>query len=336
MIIGLMMCWLQAGWVVVTLLCVCYTLITFTAEREDPQLPVNGKSVLITGCDTGFGHSLAKFLDKAGVKVYAGVLNESGPGAEELRRYSSSLTVLQLDVTDTKQIAEALQLIKNQEKTGLWGLVNNAGVVGYLCEGEILPMRMLNKILNVNFIAGVEVTQAFLPLIRKAKGRLVNIASVAGSVPFSGFAAYGASKAAVINYSSTLRQELSPWGIKVAIVQPGHFKTNVLGNEEHWNKVQEEILGNLPQEVIEAYGEEHICSLQQFSRYLSTVGSSDFSPVVKDIKHALLSERPRDFYYPGQASWALSFIYSFCPTSLYNVFVSTLFKFPPPGSSFKK
>lgn len=63
---------------------------------------------------------------------------------------------------------------------GLWGLVNNAGVIGYMCDGEILPMRILRKIMDVNFIAGVEMTQAFLPLIRQAKGRIVNMSSLAG------------------------------------------------------------------------------------------------------------------------------------------------------------
>ncbi|KAK3526803.1 hypothetical protein QTP70_033554, partial [Hemibagrus guttatus] len=229
-VVEVMLCyWISNGRVAVILLSAScsFCVIYFSAGRKEDMLPTRGKAVLITGCDSGFGHELAKILDKAGMKVYAGVLEEFGPGAQKLREVSSSqLTVLQMDITNIKQISEAHQLIKSQTvETGLWGLVNNAGVLGHVCDGELLPMRILRKILNVNFIAGVEVTQVFLPLLRQAKGRIVCVSSMAGEVPFPGFAAYGASKAAVLSYYGALRQELSRWAVKVVIVQPGGFKT---------------------------------------------------------------------------------------------------------------
>ncbi|XP_007228255.3 estradiol 17-beta-dehydrogenase 2 [Astyanax mexicanus] len=341
-LLGLTLCCMApAGCLVLALLSVCYTVFYFTSRREEHLLPAHNKSVLITGCDSGFGHSLAKILDSAGIKVYAGVLKESGPGAQELRRLSSSqLTVLQLDVTDTSQISAALQLIKSQTgERGLWGLVNNAGVIGYLCDGEILPIRILRKTLDVNFIAGVEMTQTFLPLIRQSKGRIVNISSLAGEVPFPGFAAYGSSKAAVISYSGALRQELSQWGVRVAVIQPGGFKTNILGNQQEWIQVQKEILSSLPQEVREAYGDEYICSLQQRLSSMNTQGSTDVGPVVEAIKHALLSETPRAFYHPGPAAWSVPFIHRFCPTWLFDIIFSNIFKYysvPPAGVASKK
>lgn len=70
---------------------------------------------------------------------------------------------------------------------GLWGLVNNAGVLGLVCDGELLPMRIFRKILNVNFVAGVEVTRVFLPLIRRAQGRIVSVSSMSGMFVFCGF-----------------------------------------------------------------------------------------------------------------------------------------------------
>ncbi|KAL7858264.1 hypothetical protein AOLI_G00183660 [Acnodon oligacanthus] len=252
LVVGVLLCCvIPAGCFVLALLSVGYTVIQCTAGRQERLLPTQGKSVLITGCDSGFGHNLAKLLDRAGVKVYAGVLKENGAGAQELRRVSSPhLTVIQLDITDTDQISKALQFIKSQTgETGLWGLVNNAGVTGYVCDAEILPLRILRKILDINFIAGVEMIQAFLPLIRQAKGRIVNISSLGGEVPFPGFAAYGSSKAAMIGYSGVLRQELSRWGVKVAIIQPGGFRTNILGNEEEWSKTEKEILSTLTQET---------------------------------------------------------------------------------------
>ncbi|KAL6474222.1 hypothetical protein MHYP_G00177830 [Metynnis hypsauchen] len=330
MVFGVLLCCvIPSGCFVLAFLSVCYTVIHCTAGRQELLLPAQGKSVLITGCDSGFGHNLAKLLDRAGVKVYAGVLKENGAGAQELRRVSSpQLTVLQLDITNTNQISKSLQFIKSQTgETGLWGLVNNAGVTGYVCDAEILPLRILRKILDVNFIAGVQMTQAFLPLIRKAKGRIVNISSLGGEVPLPGFAAYGSSKAALIAYSGTLRQELSQWGVKVAIILPGGFRTNILGNEEEWSKIEKEILSTLTQDVREAYGEEYICSLQSRLSTMATVGSTDTTPVLDTITHALLSERPRGFYRPGPAAVSFPLLHTFCPTWLFDFIFSKIIRY---------
>ncbi|XP_017555527.2 estradiol 17-beta-dehydrogenase 2 isoform X1 [Pygocentrus nattereri] len=330
MVVGVLLCCvIPAGCFILALLSVGYTVIHCTAGRQELLLSAQGKSVLITGCDSGFGHNLAKLLDRAGVKVYAGVLKENGAGAQELRRVSSpQLTVLQLDITDTNQISKTLQFIKSQTgETGLWGLVNNAGVTGFVCDAEILPLRILRKILDVNFIAGVEMTLAFLPLIRQTKGRIVNVSSVGGEVPFPGFAAYGSSKAALTAYSGVLRQELSQWGVKVAIIQPGCFRTNILGNEEEWSKIEKEILSSLIQEVREAYGEEYICSLQRRLSALTTAGSTDTTPVLDAITHALFAERPRGFYRPGPSAVSLSLLHMFCPTWLFDLVFSKITRY---------
>uniref|UniRef100_A0A4W4EAS1 Hydroxysteroid (17-beta) dehydrogenase 2 n=1 Tax=Electrophorus electricus TaxID=8005 RepID=A0A4W4EAS1_ELEEL len=308
LLMGLMLCFLLSpGSVLVLLLSVCCSVVHFSAGKEEVLLPAQGRAVLITGCDSGFGLNLAKMLAMAGMKVYAGVLDGSGPGAEELRTISSSqLTVLQFDITDLNQTYEAHQLIKSQiGETGLWGLVNNAGVLGYTCDGEILPMRILRKIIEVNFISGVDVTRVFLPMIRQAKGRIVTVSSLAGEVPFPGFAAYGASKAALTLYFGVMRQELARWGVKVAIIQPGGFKTS---NQEQWAKIQKEIFSTLPPEVTGAYGEEYICSMQHRLSNMTAHACTNFAPVLHAIKHALLSETPRPFYHPGPTAWAFPFI----------------------------
>ncbi|XP_053496964.1 estradiol 17-beta-dehydrogenase 2 [Ictalurus furcatus] len=321
--------WISNGSVAAILLsagCGC-CVIHFTAGRKEDILPVQGKAVLITGCDSGFGYNLAKILDKAGIKVYAGVLEEFGPGAQRLREVSSAqLTILQMDITDINQISEAHKLIKSQiGEAGLWGLVNNAGVLGHTCDGELLPMRILRKIMNVNFIAGVEVTKVFLPLIRQAQGRIVCVSSMSGEVPFPGFAAYGASKAAVLSYYGALRQELSRWRVKVVIVQPGGFKTNILGNQEDWIKIQKEILSTQPREVIDVYGEEYICSMQHRLSNMSAHACTDFKPVLDDLQHALLSEKPRPFYHPGHTAWAIPVLQRICPTLLFDAIFAQIF-----------
>nr|BAX03999.1 estradiol 17-beta-dehydrogenase 2 [Clarias magur] len=335
-------CWISSGSgaaIIMSAFCGGCTLY-FTSGRQEDMLPVQGKAVLITGCDSGFGHNLAKILDKAGMKVYASVLDEFGPGAQELREVSSAqLNILQLDITNSDQISEAYKLIKSQlGETGLWGLVNNAGVLEH-ADAELLPMRLLRKVMNVNFIAGVEVTQVFLPLIRRAQGRCVCIASLSGEVPFPGFAAYGASKAAVVSYYGALRQELSCWGIKVSIVQPGGFKTNIFGSQEKWGKLQQEILSTQSQEVIDAYGEEYICSLQHSSSTMTAHACANFKPVLDDLQHALLSKKPQAFYYPGPMAWAIPVLHRICPTRLFDAIFTRIFaykKFSPAEVAIKR
>ncbi|XP_073164152.1 17-beta-hydroxysteroid dehydrogenase type 2 isoform X3 [Lepidochelys kempii] len=202
-------------------------LICYIYLPVQTMLPVDNKAVLITGSDSGIGHALAKYFDSLGFVVFASVLNKKGPGAEELKRSCSQrLCILQLDITSSSQIKEAyLNISEMVQNTGLWGVVNNAGILGFTADGELLPMSVYKQCMDVNFFGHVEVTKMFLPLLRKSKGRLINISSMAGGIPMPRFAAYGASKAALSMFSGVMRQELAKWGIKVAAVHPAGFRT---------------------------------------------------------------------------------------------------------------
>ncbi|XP_019343769.1 17-beta-hydroxysteroid dehydrogenase type 2 isoform X4 [Alligator mississippiensis] len=202
-------------------------LISYICLPVRSMLPVDNKAVLITGSDSGIGHALAKHLDNLGFVVFAGVLNKEGPGAEALKRSCSQrLSVLQMDITNPTQIREAyLAVSEKVQNAGLWGIINNAGVLGFTADSELLPMSVYRQCMDVNFFGAVEVSKMFLPLLRKSQGRLVNMSSMAGGVPMPRLSAYGASKAALSMFSGVMRQELSKWGIKVAVVHPSGFRT---------------------------------------------------------------------------------------------------------------
>ena len=134
---------------------------------------------------------------------------------------------LRLDVTDAGQIAAAAELVANVVgEAGLAGLVNNAGIAvpGPL---ELLPIDAWRRQLEVNVIGQVAVTQAFLPLLRKGRGRLVNIGSVNGGLAIPYMAPYSASKFALEAITDALRTELRPFGIQVAAVEPGPIHTPI-------------------------------------------------------------------------------------------------------------
>ncbi|XP_071317948.1 17-beta-hydroxysteroid dehydrogenase type 2 [Trachinotus anak] len=296
--------------------------------RRNELLPVKSKAVLITGCDSGFGHALAKLLSEMGVKVFAGVLDVNGAGAQRLReRGSENLQVLQLDVTDCSQIETAHQFICTQVRhTGLWGLVNNAGILHCPEDTELQPLSVCRRCMEVNFLAAVNMCQVFLPLLRRSRGCIVNVSSLAGEVPMPMFAAYGASKAALNVFSKVLRVELSVWRVKVAVIQPAAFRTSTFGNSDDIGHYRDEILTALSSEAREDYGEAYISSLSSSLSRMSQQSAEDLSPVVDQMCHALLSVHPRPLYTPGQMGWLLPFLHRHCPTAMFDFIIMTFLR----------
>nr|XP_020471506.1 estradiol 17-beta-dehydrogenase 2 isoform X2 [Monopterus albus] len=295
----------------------CSLTLLHGSERRRELLPVQNRVVLITG----FGHALAKQLSDMGVKVFAGVLDVHGAGAQQLRaRGCANLEVLQLDVTDGSQIAAAHQCIRAQVRdAGLWGLVNNAGILHTVADAELHPLLLYRRIMEVNFLGAVNMCQVFLPLLKRSRGRIINVSSVAGEVPMPLLAAYGASKAALSSFSKALRLELSAWGVRVAVIQPGGFKTNIYGNSD-------DILTGISSETREDYGEEYILSLVSNMLKMSQQLSEDLSPVVDDMCHALLAVRPRPLYTPGPMAWLLPFLQCYCPTAVFDSIIMRILK----------
>ncbi|XP_056243089.1 estradiol 17-beta-dehydrogenase 2 isoform X2 [Seriola aureovittata] len=150
-------------------------------SRRNELLPAKSRAVLITGCDSGFGHALAEQLSEMGVQVFAGMLDVNGGGAQRLReRGSENLQVLQLDVTDSTQVETVHRYICTQVgHTGLWGLVNNAGILHCPADAELQPMVACRRCMEVNFLSAVNMCQVFLPLLRCSRGRIVNVSSMA-------------------------------------------------------------------------------------------------------------------------------------------------------------
>lgn len=278
----------------------------------------------MTGCDTGFGHALAKELCHRGVRVFAGVLDVNSSGALELKKHGPPcLHVLQLDVTDHSQVDQAYRDISAAAaqvgEEGLWGLVNNAGVLGCTADAELLPFATFRSCIEVNFLSAVHLCQVFLPLLRRSKGRIVNVASMGGEVPFRCFSAYGASKAALGHFSRVLRLELADWGVKVVVIQPAGFRTSIFKDCEDSKRT---IIQNLAPDICNDYGGTYICSLQDGLSKAGQQSAQDLSPVVEDMCHALTSAFPKPLYTPGQMAWLLPFLYHLWPTALSNKLIT--------------
>jgi NAD(P)-dependent dehydrogenase (short-subunit alcohol dehydrogenase family) len=183
-------------------------------------------SVLITGASRGIGRAVALALDRGGHEVIAGVRDQDA--AERLATEASGrLRTIRLDITDPSSVRAAVDAAGGR----LDALVNNAGVVvGGIVES--LDLDALRHQLEVNVVGQVAVTQALLPALRAATGRVVFMSSVSGRVSAPVLTPYTASKFAIEAIADGLRLEVRRWGIRVVIVEPGSIDTDLWRNAE--------------------------------------------------------------------------------------------------------
>jgi NAD(P)-dependent dehydrogenase (short-subunit alcohol dehydrogenase family) len=251
-------------------------------------------AVVVTGASTGIGEATALHLDRLGFSVYAGVRREEA--AARLRgRGSARLRPLFLDVTDGAAIGAAVQVVgRATGEAGLAGLVNNAGVAvgGPL---EFLPLEAFRRQLEVNVTGQLAVVQAFLPLLRAGRGRIVNISSVGGLLAGALLGPYHASKFALEALSDSLRQELAPWGLHVAVVEPGTIATPI------WAKsvaAADDPAGALPPLAYERYGPA-LAALRAWAARSAASGAPP-ETVAAAVAHALTARRPKTRYLVGR------------------------------------
>jgi NAD(P)-dependent dehydrogenase (short-subunit alcohol dehydrogenase family) len=253
-------------------------------------------AIVITGASTGIGEVCAVRMAKLGFQVFAGVRKEAD--GEALRRQAPGQIIpLILDVTDRKHIAEAVQIV--QAALGdkkLIGVVNNAGI-GIAGPLEFMPLDDMRQQLEVNVIAHLAVTQAFLPLLRQSQGRVVNIGSIMGLMSMPLVGPYAATKFAMEALTDTLRMELLPWGIGVSIVEAGNIKTPI------WEKTKKaalERLAKLPEQATTHYG-QLVNDMLEYSEFAAKTGTPP-EKIANVIEHALTAAKPKTRYLAGSQS----------------------------------
>jgi NAD(P)-dependent dehydrogenase (short-subunit alcohol dehydrogenase family) len=223
------------------------------------------RAVLVTGASSGIGRKLTERLAAQGCLVYAGARHEADLDA---LAQIQGVRPLCLDVTNMDDIASARQAVAGGG-TGLYGLVNNAGVVtfGPVVNGNDNEFALT---MAVNLFGPYHVTKAFVPLLIAAKGRIVMIGSVAGTVADPNVSAYSMSKHAIEAFTDSLAAELQPWGVGVSVVKPGSFSTEIGRN------------------ALKRLGPDPL--VPDFSKF------PDAEPVIEVIVRALFDPRPRRRY----------------------------------------
>jgi NAD(P)-dependent dehydrogenase (short-subunit alcohol dehydrogenase family) len=232
------------------------------------------RAALVTGASSGIGAASAIRLVGAGWRVFAGVrrAGDAPPGTEEVL----------LDVTNEAQVRAAAERIEE-----LHGLVNNAGIA-LAMPLEFIPLDELRRQFEVNVVGQVAITQAFLPHLRRTRGRIVFIGSIAGqsALPFLG--PYAASKHALEAVTDTLRLELRPFDVDVSLVQPGTIRTPI------WTKsaeVADELANGAGADLAVLYG-ERIAAFRSVALRRGAKGASA-EEVARVVEETLTMERPR-------------------------------------------
>ncbi|KAJ9589404.1 hypothetical protein L9F63_017383, partial [Diploptera punctata] len=261
-----------------------------------------GSVQAIIRCDTGFGNKLARQLDRKGITVYAGCLFSEGEGASQLRKdCSKNVHIVQIDVTKHDQVSAAVKYVINSlnGKT-LHALVNNAGIFS-ASEGEFIEMEELRRVLEVNTIGVARVTQAFLPLLRKSKGRLVFTASVASFINLPGFAAYAMSKHAVLAYATTIRRELMRWSVSVHTIEPLIYNTEMKNKSVILSRIDSGFT-HAPEETREEYGgDEYVKAYTTSCDILDHLYFKRIEDVTDCMMDAIIAKYPKARYHPGVA-----------------------------------
>ncbi|MEA2209028.1 MAG: hypothetical protein QOF54_1505 [Solirubrobacteraceae bacterium] len=271
-------------------------------------------TALVTGASTGIGQATAVRLAHAGWTVLAGVRDDAAAarltGAADGR---GRIEPIELDVTDAEQIAQAAARVAALGGSGpgrLDALVNNAGI-GVGGPLELIDVQDVRRQLDVNVVGQVAVTQALLPALRAASGRIVFLSSVGGRVAMAFTAPYAASKHAIEAIGDALRVELRSSHVQVALVEPGSVATPI------WDKGRAQAdRVRVPESLRAEYG--HVP--EAMDRTLRSTAERGVPPeqVAETIERALTAKKMRSRYVVGRDARAMIAIRRLLPDHVFD------------------
>jgi NAD(P)-dependent dehydrogenase (short-subunit alcohol dehydrogenase family) len=269
---------------------------------------------LITGASTGIGRATALRLASNGWTVLAGVRSASAGESLEAEAAGGKVAAIGLDVVDAQQVAGAAELVAHHAGAsvsgGLDALVNNAGI-GIGGPLELIPAEDLQRQFDVNVFGQIAVTQAMLPALRRAGGRIAFVSSVGGRVAMAFTAPYAASKHAIEAFGDALRVELHSSGVKVALIEPGSVATSI------WGKSQAEADRlTVPPELQKEYGKVPAA----MEKALADTAKRGVPPeqVASTIERALTARRMRSRYVVGRDAKMMIFARGLLPDLVFD------------------
>ena len=270
-------------------------IFTFSTARADTSS--GQKAVLVTGASSGLGRAMTEMMASRGYFVYAGARKDKD--MKELNAIEN-VQAVRLDVTKLEEIDAAVKTISDAGR-GLYGLVNNAGVV------VLMPLNETDEEdfhfqMNVNLYGPYRVTRAFAPLIIESKGRISTIGSIAGTLSSATWGPYSMSKHAMEAYSDALADEMKRFGVKVSLIEPGTYQSKIGASAVNRMKQREQNLE----------GSEFKADMDENVDWLTTTlaQSGDPNEVAEAVMQALFGDNPKPRYLvvpnQEQAQWTIN------------------------------
>lgn len=303
--------------------------------KMNNSIKTSNAVIVITGCDSGLGYSLVHHCLELGFYVFAGVLHLDSAGAESLNKLKDTgkLTIFAIDVTSPEDVNQSLQLVSNflsnKPEYFFHSIVNNAGIMIF-GEFEWLTDEQIFQQLNVNLLGAMRVTKTFLPILRKYKGRIINISSHCAYAGLPGLSVYAASKSGLQTWCDAIRVEYAKYGVKVISIIPGSFFTqsNILVNQAAY---AQEMKTSMHDEARDFYG-EYFCNYQ---KYVSSFSNNVSLQRVKDSRlyrlfsDAVVSKYPQYSYTNSPLRYSIyHFLFGVTPTSIRDWLVQLFINMP--------
>jgi NAD(P)-dependent dehydrogenase (short-subunit alcohol dehydrogenase family) len=270
------------------------------------------RAVLVTGASTGIGWAIAQLLAAQGFRVLAGVRRRDA--AVSLPPVPTGCEPIELDVTSADNVARAAAYLHAELPNGLYALVNNAGMAPPAAV-ELTDVDEFRRVLEVNAVAPLRLIQVCLPLLRRGRGRIVNMSSMNGTVAMPIVGAYSASKFALEALSNSLRVELRPWRIPVTLIRPGQVRTPIFDKAGDFLEARATAI---PAPTRDGYGELYARAVK-FNARGATAGAAP-DAVARAVWKALRARRPRSRYYVGLDAVGLQIAIEWLPTWLMDWF----------------
>ncbi|XP_060561667.1 D-beta-hydroxybutyrate dehydrogenase, mitochondrial-like [Ruditapes philippinarum] len=324
---------------ILAILVSCVLAYTVYTKRKKCKVPFRaGRGVLITGCDTGLGHDAALQFVNTGFIVFAGCLTPEGANDLWQKGGGGRLHVILLDVTSETSVQDAVEVVESKiADSELWAVINIAGVA-FTGDIEIALIETMQRIAEVNLFGMIRVTKAFLPFIRKSKGRVINVTSAKGRIALPSDAPSTITQWAVEAFSDILRREMCRFGIKVVIIEPGHFAgITGMGTIDNGTDAEANLYEawfKAPKHIKTCYDRKYIDSL--IHNFYRVKNSSNLSrePVLDALQDAMENVSPKlrylvhGNYCVSDEYCVLAVLNNVLPDSWMDFFVQRAFPIP--------
>lgn len=272
-------------------------------KRHAEVIDFQDKSVVVSGCDSGFGYWLARKLLEHKINVFAGCLTEEGETElqRDARDDAKYLETFHLDISKQDSVDKAVEFVNDAlDEKDLWAVVNNAGVAGKCMPDDFLTVNDYKSVFEVNLYGMMRMCHAFKPLLKTSKGRLINMASLAGRLVCQNMGPYCLSKHAVEIYSDLLRCELQPFGVTVHIIEPQVFRTPITTHIKSKETI-DSVFSAAPKKLQDEYGKQYFAEWKQIlDKIFDQDADPDYMKVVDAYFHAITAKYPKDRYRVGK------------------------------------